>query len=198
MKSISISHIKKIFKREIEYLIDGVSNVSNPYHFLSLSTLDNQEVKSRTVILRNVEKKPLALYFNADYRSPKIKQLLEYNTCSILVYDQKRKMQLRANCQAKIHYQNSVSKQIWDNTPLQSRKCYMGELNPSDTLDNWNPNVPTEYLKKDPDRLNSEFGYKNFTAIQLIVQYLDVLELHHDGHIRFGVDSKRQFIFLAP
>ena len=198
MKSISITHIKKIFKREVEFLIDGVSNVSNPYHFLCLSTLDSQEVKSRTVILRNVQESPLTLYFNADYRSPKVKQMLKHHSCSVLLYDQKRKMQLRADCQVMIHHHNSVSKEIWNNTPLQSRKCYMGELNPSDTLDNWNPNVPTKYLKKDPDKLSSESGYENFTAIQLIVQYLDVLELHHDGHVRFGVDSKGQFVFLAP
>ena len=87
---------------EIEFLIDGISNISNPYHFFYLSTIDNKTITSRTIVLRNVEQNPLAVYFNADFRSPKVEQLLSNNICSILFYDNKRKMQLRANCKATI------------------------------------------------------------------------------------------------
>ena len=83
MKKISQSDLKKIFKRELQFLLDGISNISNPYHFFSLSTIYNNKTTSRTIVLRNIEKKPLSVYFNADYRSPKVKQLLSYPNCSI-------------------------------------------------------------------------------------------------------------------
>ena len=109
MKKISQSDLKKIFKRELQFLLDGISNISNPYHFFSLSTIYNNKTTSRTIVLRNIEKKPLSVYFNADYRSPKIKQLLSNPNCSILFYDNKRKTQLRADSNAIINYNNSIS-----------------------------------------------------------------------------------------
>ena len=44
MKKISTSNLKEIFKREIKFLIDGISNSSNPYHFFSLSTLNKDNI----------------------------------------------------------------------------------------------------------------------------------------------------------
>ncbi|MAV65329.1 MAG: hypothetical protein CMG00_09090 [Candidatus Marinimicrobia bacterium] len=198
MKLVSKSDLIKIFDREIDLLIDGVTNISNPYHFFSLATLNKKKVTSRTVVLRRVDRNPLSIYFNADYRSPKIKQLLDKKYCSILFYDNKRKMQLRANCDASVNYKNHLTKEIWDNTPLQSRKCYMGKHKPSQQLEQWHPNVPLKYLKRDPEKSDSESGYNNFTVVHLFINQLDILELHHDGHIRFTLDSDKKLCFLAP
>ena len=198
MKEISRSTLKKIFKREVDFLIDGISNSLNPYHFFSLSTLNHKTVTSRTIVLRNVDKDPLAIYFNADYRSPKVKQLLSDKQCFVLFYDNKRKTQIRIESEAIINYNNAISKRIWDKTPLQSRKCYMGKHSPSKSLKKWHPNIPLKYLKRDPDKLDSELGYNNFTVIKLVIKSLDILELHHDGHIRFNLDSSAKINFIAP
>ena len=45
----------------------------------------------------------------------------------------------------------------------------------------------------DPERI-----YDNFTVIKVIINSLDILELHHDGHIRFNVNSAGEFTFVAP
>ena len=199
MKSILKSDIEEIFKREIKYLADGVGNMKNPYHFFYLSTLTKEnDVTSRTVVLRNFNETPLSISFNADYRSPKVKEVLENSSCSVLFYDSARKMQLRGKCKATINYDNKKSKEIWKSTPLQSRKCYMGDFAPSDITSEWQPNIPSKYLKTDPDKDDSESGYKNFTVIELSIDCLDVLELHHDGHIRFSCDSSGEFSFIAP
>ena len=198
MKKISKIHLKKIFKREIKFLINGITDISNPYHFFYLSTKTKKNIVSRTIVLRNLDENPLAIYFNVDYRSPKVKQLISNNLCSVLFYDNKRKIQLRANCEAFINYNNNISKKIWIKTPLQSRKCYMGKYAPSINLKEWHPNIPIEYLKKDPQKKDSESGYDNFTVVKIIINNLDILELHHDGHIRFNVDSDKNFTFVAP
>ena len=66
------SDIENIFKLELDHLKDGVKNSKNLYHTFTLSTLDKESPKSRTVVLRNVETAPLKIFFNEDYRSPKI------------------------------------------------------------------------------------------------------------------------------
>tara|TARA_Y100000590_G_C15555552_1_gene952663 strand:+ start:567 stop:1163 length:597 start_codon:yes stop_codon:yes gene_type:complete len=198
MKKISKSDLNRIFKRELKFLSDGILNISNPYHFFYLSTLKNENATSRTIVLRDVKQNPLSIYFNADYRSPKIKQLESNSKCSALFYDNKRKIQIRSDCEAIINHKNNISKKIWKATPLQSRKCYMGEYAPSQNLKEWHPNIPLEYLKKDPEKSDSESGYDNFTVVKLNINHLDILELHHDGHIRFSVDSSEKLSFITP
>ena len=118
--------------------------------------------------------------------------------CSALFYNQERRVQLRFKCQASIHYQNNISSEVWNDTALQSKKCYMGPYSPSEILDDWHPNIPLEYLKMDPDKKHSEKGYDNFVHVELEIVELDILELHHDGHIRFTTKNGKDLYYIAP
>ncbi len=193
-----MSEIKDIYEMEIEYLKDGIKNSSNPYHTFTLSSINQLYPESRTVVLRNVDLEPLSIYFNADYRSPKVKELIDNHFCSALFYDRKRRIQLRFKCQAILHYQNKISMRIWSSTALQSRKCYMGPHPPSKALDEWHPNIPLEYLKTDPAKEHSEEGYINFIHIELKIIESDLLQLHHDGHIRFKVKNGENLFYVSP
>ena len=197
MKQISIDHIQDVYNRELKYLKDGILNSKNPYHFFSLSTSFNNFPESRMVVMRDFSESPFQIFFNADSRSPKVKQLIANVNCTALFYDNIRKMQLRFKCETVLHHKDKLSKMRWDGTPLQSRKCYMGDYTPSEITINWEPNIPVEYSKKDPSRDASEAGYDNFVVIKLIVHSVDILELHHDGHIRFKVEDNK-FFFIAP
>ena len=190
--------IKKIFTEEVNSLIDAVKNGNNPYHTFSLSTIKNDFPESRTIVLRKFISEPFKIFFNADYRSEKVAQLIENHNCTALFYDKDRRVQVRCKCIAKIHYNNDLSKKIWDDTALQSRKCYMGSFPPSQALQSWDPNIPKEYFKTDPEKKDSEKGYANFTHIELEIMEIDVLQLHHDGHIRFKVEHGNKYTYLAP
>ena len=107
---------------------------------------------------------------------------------SVLFYDNKRRIQIRFEANVKLHYNNKLSKSTWNKTELQSRKCYMAPYIPSTKLEDWDPNIPHKYLKKDPEKKDSESGYNNFCVAEMIIDSVDILELHHDGHIRFRID----------
>ena len=190
--------IKKLYKAELKYLKDAVKDGKSLYHTFSLSSLNGDFPELRTIVLRELSDKPLKIYFNADYRSPKVKELKNHHYCSALFYDIERRVQVRFKCKANIHYQNDVSKKVWNKTALQSRKCYMGPFAPSQKLDDLHPNIPKEYLKTDPEEKHSEDGYINFSHIELKVLESDMLYLHHDGHIRFKVDNKENIFYVSP
>ena len=191
-------NIEYIYKTELEQLKSAVKDGGSSYHTFTLSSFSENYPEIRTVVLRGVGIEPLRISFNADFRSPKIKELKSNNSCSALFYDQDRRVQLRFKCKAILNYNNHVTREIWDNTPLQSRKCYMGNYAPTILLDEWNPNIPSKYLKKDPDKNISEQGYINFSHIQLEIIESEVLQLHHDGHIRFKVNNKGEYLYVAP
>ena len=190
--------IKNLYNTELKYLTDAVKDGKSPYHTFALSSLNNNFPESRTVVLRGVSTNPLKIYFNADYRSPKVKELENSNNCTALFYDVHRRVQSRFKCQAIIHYQNDRSQKVWEATALQSRKCYMGPFAPSEKLDKWHPNIPSEYLKSDPEREHSENGYINFSHIELKVLKSDILYLKHDGHIRFKVNNQTNIFYVSP
>tara|TARA_B100002051_G_scaffold276561_1_gene325690 strand:- start:14332 stop:14913 length:582 start_codon:yes stop_codon:yes gene_type:complete len=190
--------ISKLYKIELEFLKDAINNGKNDYHTFVFSTLNDNFPKSRIVVLRNLLVDPLKIYFNADFRSPKVAELKQNSSCTALFYDKKRKVQIRFKCKSTVHYQNDYAKQAWLKTRLQSRKCYMGPFAPSKKLDEWHPNIPLEYSKSDPEKLHSEVGYINFTHIELKVVESDILQLYHNGHIRFRVDNKQNLCYLSP
>lgn len=74
----------------------------------------------------------------------------------------------------------------------------MGPFAPSEKLDKWHPNIPSAYLKSDPEREHSENGYINFSHIELKVLESDILYLHHDGHIRFKVNNQTNIFYVSP
>ena len=197
IKKIEKSDLLAIYKREKKHLIGAVKEGNSAYHIFSLSTINNQQPESRMVVLRKVNESPFRLFFNLDARSPKSKQLKNNKFCSTLFYDQSRRIQMRMKCSIDIHYNNDVTQKIWNNTALQSRKCYMGPYNPSSILNKWHPNVPLQYIDKDPDKEDSEQGYKNFMHIQLNIIETDILELHYDGHVRFQVLDNNKINFLS-
>ena len=197
-KNIYKEDLQELFDREINYLKDAISNGKNLYHTFTLGTISSNQSEIRTIVLRNIEENPLKIFFNADYRSPKVKELLENPSCSALFYDLSRRVQLRFKAEAKIHHKDIESEAVWQKTPLQSRKCYMGDFKPSQSLKSWDPNIPLKYLKTDPEEKDSESGFQNFSYIELTVLETDILKLYHDGHIRFKVDKKNKMEFIAP
>ena len=189
--------IKEIYNQEIEHLVSAVKQASNPYHTFSLSTINENFPENRTVVLRNILSKPLTIFFNADYRSNKVKELINNQNACALFYDQSRKIQIRMNCNAIVHHKNNIALKIWNNTALQSRKCYLGPYTPSIRLDNWHPNVPDDCIDTNPTDDQSKKGYENFTHIELNVLEIDILKLRYNGHIRFKVDGQSMY-YVSP
>ena len=198
MKKVIKSDLKKIYQEEMKKCSDAVRDGKHPYHIFTFSSIkDKKWPEIRIVVLRDFKFNPNVIYFNTDYRSPKIAQMKNNNNCCALFYDGIGKVQIRFHAKASIHYQDSIAYEIWKKTALQSRKCYMGEMNPSSEIQEWHPNFPITYLKKDPKLEHSEEGFQNFTCIKLNVIETEILKLYHDGHVRFNIKNKI-LNFIAP
>ena len=100
--------INDIYNEEIKYLKDAIKHASNPFHTFSLSTLNDNFPETRTVVLRKIVDNPLKIFFNTDYRSNKVKELINNQNACALFYDQSRKIQIRMDCNAVVHHKNNV------------------------------------------------------------------------------------------
>tara|TARA_B100000900_G_scaffold105141_1_gene87271 strand:+ start:1006 stop:1623 length:618 start_codon:yes stop_codon:yes gene_type:complete len=197
-KTVNKSDLKSIYDQEMIKMLNAPKDGKSPYHVFTFSSIkDKKWPELRTVVLRSFNLKPNFISFNTDSRSPKIKELRNNKNSCALFYDNIGRVQIRFHTKAVIHSQDAASREIWKKTSLQSRKCYMGDLNPSSKIKHWHPNFPLTYTKKDPDIKHSELGYKNFTSIKLKIIETEILKLYHDGHVRFKIKDDT-FNFVAP
>ena len=200
MKNINKAYIENFFNQELCELKASIKDGKHPYHCFYFSTYNDNWPEIRTVVLRNIDNNPLSIRFNSDIRSKKVADIKKNNQCSALFYDPIRRIQIRVKGLSTIHYNNKLSEKVWSDVELQSRKCYMADFAPGEVMDEWKPNIPKLYLKKDPTLKDSEKGYINFCCIDFKVESFEILELHHDGHIRFEIvhhDKGKEYIFLA-
>ena len=179
---------KVIINNIKELLVIGAKNRKHAFHTPIFSNNNiNNSVNSRVVVLRKFNQEKMTLTFNTDYRSPKIINLQKNNQSNFVFYDTKIKIQLRIKTLTKIHHNNNVTLEAWNQTPLFSRKCYLTQKAPSSLTDTPEDGI-SEHLKGiDPEQNESEMGYKNFTIIENLIQEIDWLYLASSGHRRLKI-----------
>ena len=92
-------------------------------------------------------------------------------------------------------------KKAWENTQLQSRKCYLTKKTPSSKTKIPEDGLPKHLQGVDPSRDESETGYENFTVIENIIKNIDWLRLDSSGHKRLNINlinNEPKFDWLIP
>jgi hypothetical protein len=182
-------------------LIDGAISSRHPFHCPAIATINGDSPEIRTVVLRKVIPEERTLTFHTDYRSPKVNQIKFSNRTSWLFYDAKSRIQLRIKTVSAIHYDDELSFKSWNESTLDSKKCYLVQPAPSTLSD-----FPTDGLPEhiNHSSLNQEIvgiGIENFTIIRNLVTEIDWLFLNHDGNRRakfiFG-ENKVEKYWMIP
>ena len=162
---------------------------------------NNNEIFSRTVVLRNFDDNKFIISFHTDYRSIKIKDILNKPQTYFVFYDFKTKIQLRIKTQSLIEYNNNFALLAWQKTKLSSRKCYLTEKAPSSKTNLAEDGIPSHLIGKDPDKEASEAGYKNFALVNNKINSIEWLYLSYTGHRRLRIDingKKIEYQWLIP
>ena len=178
------NNIDKVYSKIWELLYLGLQNRNAPFHIPIFICCKKDKSDGRIVVLRGVNEKEKKIWFHSDIRSNKIKILKSSPNSNFLFYDKNEKIQLRINVQAKINYQNELTKKSWEKTAHLSRQCYLGDNAPGTDI-----SIPTSGLTEDIDNLKyskkeSEIGYKNFCVIETFINSIEWLYLAAKGHRR--------------
>ena len=179
----------EILKNIEKLLIIGAKDRKQAFHtpIFSNNNNDNNETNSRVVVLRKFNNKKMTLFFNTDYRSPKIIDLQKNNQTNFVFYDANIKIQLRIRTISKIHYNNDITLEAWEETRLFSRKCYLTKKAPSSLTSLAEDGIPDHLIGIDPTKQESEEGYKNFSVLENLIQEIDWLYLASSGHRRLNI-----------
>jgi pyridoxamine 5'-phosphate oxidase len=170
------NHISQTLQTADLILTNAVANSKTLFHTLAVSSIDNNEVATRVMVLREFNLKERFLRFHTDYRAAKIKQYKNNNSASVLGYDPELKIQIKLQGSISVHYDDHYSKAAWNQSTSRSKKCY--SVKGGSTL---KISDPKEYDLKDG---NIEDGFDNFAVLKFSFTSLEFLHLKSSGHRR--------------
>ena len=157
-------------------LTNAVENAKTLFHTLAVSSIDNNQIATRVMVLREFNLKERYIRFHTDYRAAKIDHYSENNSASVLGYDPNLKIQIKLQGSISVHYNDHVTQAAWEGSTTRSKKCY--SVKGGSTLE---ISDPKEYDLKDG---NIEDGYINFAVLKFSFKNLEFLHLKSSGHRR--------------
>ena len=166
-------------------LNNAVENSKTLFHTLAVSSIDNNQIATRVMVLREFNLKERYIRFHTDYRAAKIDHYSENNSASVLGYDPNLKIQIKLQGSISVHYNDHVTQAAWEGSTTRSKKCY--SVKGGSTL---KISDPKEYDLKDG---NIEDGYINFAVLKFSFDSLEFLHLKSSGHRRALHSWKEEF-----
>ena len=157
-------------------LNNAVENAKTLFHTLAVSSIDNNQIATRVMVLREFNLKERYIRFHTDYRAAKIDHYSENNSASVLGYDPSLKIQIKLQGSISVHYNDYLTQAAWEGSTTRSKKCY--SVKGGSTLQ---ISDPKEYDLKDG---NIEDGYMNFAVLKFSFNNLEFLHLKSSGHRR--------------
>ena len=202
MSMLSKENTNEILGDIKQNLSRGVKDRKHIFHTPVFCNVDDENaIESRVVVLRQFDSQNMVINFHTDVRSPKVTSLKKNNNSLFVFYDHKLKIQLRIKTASIINNQNTIAEEMWGNTKLISRKCYLTEKAPSSVTSLPEDGIDESLKGKEPSLEESEKGYKNFTVVQNEIQQIDWLYLAASGHRRLKIilkDTIPSFEWIIP
>ena len=168
-------------------LEQAVNDRRSPMHTPSVATLgvDNSP-RSRTVVLRHVDRAAKAVRFHTDIRSSKFAELKRDPRISALFYDAEQKLQLRVEGRASLHISDRLADDAWMATQAMSRHAYVVEPASGSIIASGGDFLITK------GRELSEMGRPNFCVVRIAIERIETLWLGSEGHRRASFVWKNQ------
>lgn len=196
-----INDLEGLLRYAWNALYRGAVQNRHPYHTPVLATTNGKFPSARTVVLREtqVEKRQLLIY--TDIRTPKVKDLRRYPIASLVFWDKGKSVQIRARGEIKIHHQDELAREKWENIPAKNRKDYATVSAPG-TTKNKDENFLLEYWSEDHlTNEKTEEHYTNFVVLAMEVTEIDLLHLDRASHQRarfFWENQNWQKSWIVP
>ena len=172
----SYSHIDETLDSAKLILSEAVSNTQTLFHTPVVSTINENKIVSRVMVLREFNFDKKILRFHTDNRAAKIDNLTKNPSSTVIGYDADLKIQIKMQGHAKVHIDDEVAKIAWNESTPRSKKCYSVKGGSSKKIEN-----PGDY---DIANFEVEDGYQNFAVIIFNFLSLEFLYLKSSGHRR--------------
>ncbi len=155
-----------------------------PFHTPTIGTVGGMGCRVRTVVLRGADRAVPVLWFHTDVRSAKVADLRANPFIAWHFYDHDKKIQIRCEGTASVHWNDEMARAGWERSALSSRRCYTCLHPPGTPVEYPDSGLPPEFIERVPTQEESELGWPNFSLVRSTIESIDWLYLAAKGHRR--------------
>jgi 3-hydroxyisobutyrate dehydrogenase len=196
LELIRWSNLESIHEQIWAALVRGAADRKDEFHTPVVATVRSSSddtgkgtgivtsPEMRVVVLRKAIPESREVWFHTDTRTEKMNDLRANPRCSLLFYHPRKQFQIRVAAIATLHTDDAVADVQWERTALASRRCYCGEETPGAASAEMSSGLPPFLRTRQPSVEESMAGRVNFGVVRCVVQRIEWLLLHHEGHRR--------------
>lgn len=144
------------------------------WRLMTLATIDGDRADARSVVLREVDAARRKVLFYTDARSPKVAQVRAHPQGTAVAWCPTLSWQVRLHVRLAIEAQTPATRQRWSRLQMTpGAQDYMSPLAPGQALHGTS---------------HESDAREHFAILEALVEGVDWLELHADGHRRAVFD----------
>ncbi|GAB3760951.1 pyridoxamine 5'-phosphate oxidase family protein [Spirosoma pomorum] len=167
---------------------------------MAVATCTHDGANARMTVLRKVDSERKYVWFHTDARAEKVIQLEMFPNAGLLFWDADNQIQLRLTVETRLHTDDFVADDQWEELSPSSRKLYLSEKKPGSEVSVPYPGFPEQFTDELPSKQDSEAGRTNFAVIECRVLNMEYLHLSRQGQTRalFQYEPVVKLSWLAP
>jgi pyridoxine/pyridoxamine 5'-phosphate oxidase len=181
-------------------LVRGGADRKSPLHTPAVCSVDADGLpQARIMVLRKADAAAATLRFHTDSRSPKAAQL-DGKPVAVLAYHGPEQVQLRISGTARVRTQDDVVDDLWNQSTLFARRCYLAQHAPGTPLPGPSSGLPASIEGQQPTAEQIAPARPNFALVWVEVAAIEWLHLANTGHRRavFRAEDGWAGAWLAP
>ena len=174
----SLPEIWQSLKHELHR---GALDSRHPFRYVQLASQGLVGPEIRTVVIRAIHEN-LNLDVFTDFRSEKVAQLTQNPVSGLHFYHENKRVQIRIQAKAEIHYQDLVSESYWEKITGEAKNAYSSILAPGTFI-----SAPSEGFDWSQNHENHFFA-----VLRFVPESIEVLQLNGLRHLRIRYTEKNQ------
>jgi len=156
----------------------------HPYRTLTFGTTQQDTPRLRTVVLRQVQRSARRLACHSDRRAQKVDDIRATGRVAWQGWDPDSAEQVRLGGTATIHTDDAVADAMWADQDPGSLDVYVRPAAPGTPIDDPKAGVDRSGTGGPLTRADVEPGRPYFAVVRTVIDEIDWLHLHPEGHYR--------------
>lgn len=177
-----LTDLNDVLDRVWEQFDAAADDPGHPFRTLSFGTAKDNTPHLRTVVLRDADPDTRQLAFHSDRRAQKISDIDANDRVAWLGWAPETSEQVRLHGTATVHTDDDVADAFWAAEDPASLAVYIRSDEPGTPLDA--PGGGSQMQGEEVSRADVEAGREHFALVRTVIDEIDWLHLHPDGHYR--------------
>jgi hypothetical protein len=162
----------------------AAADPGHPFRTLTFGTVQGATPTLRTVVLRDAQRDGRRLAFHTDRRSQKVADVRSHERIAWHGWDAEAREQVRLRGRGFVHVDDAVTEEMWADQEPRSLAVYPKSAAPGASIDAPRDALADSVQERPISRDDVAEGKRHFAVIRTIIDEVDWLHLHPEGHYR--------------